>query len=792
MTDESLSKAQRATALTISNLLTQHENELTQIQIEEIQELASEIGRVLPAGNVVQMVFSQLRTATSRRVANKDSKRIMALLQQGMSTMMDKASYLAFYSTPALLISGYQMLLKAAGKDPDASFAEGVWQFYLEFGLREDTARHSCETYGFHKQLNTLPEPASLSDQLAACLRASSDLLYMYPELLATEWHERRVLHRLGTELNDKRMVNRWLARRPYAVPHAWDWDYIPFRRDEFNQFVRERLMTGLAADAVDKTIHFWDHEETLIDHQRVSYQDQMNLVSQLDPTAYADERIALDLKTSYIAVIWQDHYYLVPLAHHGRRLPPGIIRTMAHSILSNSQDDNKPNVDQLLVKIPRAAQQYARARLPKSVLKELELLRKAPIIVNWDEMPSEMPLSYIRQGRRGVGDHALTIFRTEKSLVFDQSHIFFDATWGMAVAEIFTNMAAKHVRLMPPDTIVPSPNIRPNPLQLMVKQSEIEDIQSYIQPTDEVSEEMTSLVVKEINKLRKLLLARNADFRLTVNDFLVMYRALFNQLYEPSEALQNQLEQFAERGQEEQAMVEDVWQMLLTLRNELPAILIPIDASAIDPRVRLFPITYWARSPWTELFDWHDEVWSLHQRVQKQASEDEWNMFAEKRTNYWQLLKMFGVLMDRYKEIALEGKSFSTVTLKILASVPRSIQEMLRDIPDRIDVLNDLLKGTEVFSNVGRVADTSSLTRFITAKDDNQKKELCWGIMTRADGIMNISLRDFRHPVVRFLQAGHYDMAQHITHDFLTGYVRGLEQFIWELHEISRLRRPE
>ncbi len=150
----------------------------------------------------------------------------------------------------------------------------------------------------------------------------------------------------------------------------------------------------------------------------------------------------------------------------------------------------------------------------------------------------------------------------------------------------------------------------------------------------------------------------------------------------------------------------------------------------------------------------------------------------------------MFSILMARYKEVALMGESFSTVTLKILASVPKKLQPMVRSIPDRIDILNDMLKGTEVFSNVGQVASTSSLTRFMTAKDDNEKKVLCWGIMTRADGTMVISLRDFRPQVEALHRAGAGDVARLVTQDFLNGYADGLRRYIFELIEIVRVRK--
>jgi hypothetical protein len=70
--------------------------------------------------------------------------------------------------------------------------------------------------------------------------------------------------------------------------------------------------------------------------------------------------------------------------------------------------------------------------------------------------------------------------------------------------------------------------------------------------------------------------------------------------------------------------------------------------------------------------------------------------------------------------------------SIKLLAYMPAPLQRLLDNIPGRFDVLNDIIKGREVFSNVGAVAKTSTLTRFITAKDDNDKKTLAWGVIRR------------------------------------------------------------
>ena len=103
--------------------------------------------------------------------------------------------------------------------------------------------------------------------------------------------------------------------------------------------------------------------------------------------------------------------------------------------------------IDEQLLCIGRTEQERARRDIRSEVTQqELAALKYAPVIINWDQQDGSNPLTYIRRGKRGIGDGAVTIFRTETSIVFDQSHIFFDGTWGMALAEILTDEAISWV----------------------------------------------------------------------------------------------------------------------------------------------------------------------------------------------------------------------------------------------------------------------------------------------------------------------------------------------------------
>ena len=122
---------------------------------------------------------------------------------------------------------------------------------------------------------------------------------------------------------------------------------------------------------------------------------------------------------------------------------------------------------------------------------------------------------------------------------------------------------------------------------------------------------------------------------------------------------------------------------------------------------------------------------------------------------------------------------------LKLLAHLPFPLKHLLDKVPARYEKLNNIIKGTEVISNLGAVSKSSSLTRFMTAKDDNEQKQLTWGVMTDAAGVMKITLRDFRPHVGVLHEIGRKDIADLITQDYLNTYVQGLNQYMQEVTRI-------
>ena len=216
------------------------------------------------------------------------------------------------------------------------------------------------------------------------------------------------------------------------------------------------------------------------------------------------------------------------------------------------------------------------------------------------------------------------------------------------------------------------------------------------------------------------------------------------------------------------------------------------MDASLKVPRERIYPLNM--EVPIIEL-----NLLSLHAQTIKllsaydDSTEDRAAMYASfdhAQRLYLASLAGFGAILSKAKEIAIRGQSASVGAIKLLAHLPLPLQHILDKIPERFELLNNILKGREVFSNVGAVVPTSTLTRFITAKDDNTQKQLAWGVMTDAKGIMRIHLRDFRPQVATLLSIGRKDLANMITQDYLDAYVEGFNTYIHDLSEITLASR--
>jgi hypothetical protein len=309
------------------------------------------------------------------------------------------------------------------------------------------------------------------------------------------------------------------------------------------------------------------------------------------------------------------------------------------------------------------------------------------------------------------------------------------------------------------------------------------------------VSAETSAIQLKAILDLRRLFKHRSDLIQLTVNDLLILYRAIHNCTYRLNPQLVSQLRAMSDqRGAKYAALT--ALQAIDLQGNLNPAILIPLDASPRNPRDRLYPMTFEVPLAELDLIGLHTRTLRALEAYQAAPTGNEadrtarFGMFDTLQRTYLAALAGFGAILSRTKEVAGEGESASVGAIKMLAHLPAPLQKLLDKIPGQFDLLNDIVKGREVFSNIGAVAPKSTLTRFSTAKDDNEKKTLVWGVITDAHQVMRVSLRDFRPHVGLLIQAGHGNLARYLTQDYLDAYAHGLNQFVSELYRITASSR--
>ncbi|MBE7473960.1 MAG: hypothetical protein DPW09_23785 [Anaerolineae bacterium] len=765
------------------------------LTLPELTAVVEQVARLAPAGNVPGMILSGLARLPERRPPAKIVRRDLNLLFRGVEQTLDKAVFTAFFAGPAAVIGAYQHLLKLAGKDPAEAFPEGTWQFYVEYAVREDTARHANETHGFDTFLRRHDLDLNPVDRATAWVMAAIYCLHQYYDLLANEWRERVATHLL-VELTRNRpdaahyaqLYRRWEKLRPYGRNPAGGsrQPYFAYRRDRFDQFLAEAL-----ADLDTTTQREWQQALRRAEAEELpAFQQQMSILAYLDPGPYGETRVPIPLTKACIGLLHRGCYFLIPACAPGSDGPAHAqrVRAMVAAALDQA---GLSGLALPLAQIKRSAWPDLRQKLDRDFVAELDRLRFAPILLNCDRRPRDLPLAEIRQADRGRGDHALTLFDTGETMVFDQSHIFFDGAWGAALAEMITQEAVYWAKQLGGSAAGTTAPWQPQKLAFHPPAADLTLLRQAPTVAVEVTAETAAIDLKALVKLRRLFKQRNDLIQVTINDLLILYRAIHALTYQPDPQLIEALEALAAQPESRQAALVAL-DTLRKVEPVNPTILIPVDASQRAPRDRLYPVTF--EAPLTQLgfVGLHRQVMAAWKTYQ-QAAGDRSAAYAEfdrLQREYLATLAGFGQILEQVKASARAGESLSLNALKLLAHFPAPLQHLLEKVPASFDLLNDLLKGREVFSNVGAVVPGSTLTRFISAKDDNDKKTLVWGVLTDAQGVLRLTLRDFRPHGALLLACGHKALAQRLTQHYLDAYAEGLNKFAQELRQITQSSR--
>lgn len=786
--------ATQATIHTLRKIAyTQKVHELSSLSLPEIDKLVAAIAKYTPAGNVPGVILNGLLRLPSRKPPAATVRRDIHLLFKGVEqALLDKAVYGTFFAGPAAVLWAYQNLLKLAGKEVDASFPEGIWQFYIEYALRDDTARHAFETHGFDTTLRQHNIQLSPVDRVTAWAMTAVYCLHQYYNLLENEWRERvytSTLRDLTAELPECEryadLYTRWERLRPYGrgadvQPQE---DYPAYRKRKFDAF-----LANVLADLPVAVRSEWQKQMAAAEASVLpAYQQQLSIRAYLEPALYGEERKPISLEQMQIGIIYQGRYYLIPACadKNGR---PQNVATMRGYIanLMNQPAQTTPAQLADLAHMKRAAFPEFYSNTGEGLRQELTSLRLAPIWLNVDQQSRHQPLANLRQAERAIGDQPLTIFDTGETFVFDLSHIFFDGIWGAAMAEILTNEALAWAVHLHGSPSVTAPQNRPYAPAFTLRPSDRQRIQEAAHVAREVSAETAAIDLPAILNLRELFKQRNDLLRMTVNDLLVLYRTIHSLVYKPAPELVEQLEALLVDGRTQPAAKAAL--EALKSQSSNPVILIPVDASRRNPRDRVYPMTFEVPLANLDLIGEHQHTLAALRNYEraKHNRQHIFSQFEKLQKSYLTMLAGFGEVLNQAKVRASTGETVSVGTIRLLAHLPIPLQRLLDKIPGQFDVLNDLIKGREVFSNVGRVSPSSSLTRFMTAKDDNEKKELAWGVLTDADDLMHVTVRDFRPHVEMLTAVGRRDLAVRIIADQLDSFATGLNQYVSDLHRIA------
>jgi len=155
--------------------------------------------------------------------------------------------------------------------------------FYLQFGLREDSARHTNEALGFHKTIIAQPD----ATMAAAWVCAALELIYAYDDLLALDWSERVMLRLIMDEATQAGLAERkpfdklvadWNKARPIIAHAQRAMRTMSHRQSVFSRFAQERLkaLPGKARSAVQKSLRAASEE-------LAAFQEQMALLAALE-----------------------------------------------------------------------------------------------------------------------------------------------------------------------------------------------------------------------------------------------------------------------------------------------------------------------------------------------------------------------------------------------------------------------------------------------------------------------------------------------------------------------------
>jgi hypothetical protein len=221
-------------------------HELSRLTAQEVTRLRREIAGAGQTAGLSGFLRHGLMRFQARNVTQERSERSLSAVLRGLNLVPQNLLGAVVAAPTTVALAGYQRMMRLIGRNAEDAFPDGTWQFYLEFNLREDAARHANETVAFQR---SLPPGVPEAVQGAAWGAAVARLVLGYDELLALIWQEYASL-RLLREIDEtlgRRTLAVWGHYRPYTRPVGES--YNAYRRRMFRAMLAEHL-AGLAPQA--------------------------------------------------------------------------------------------------------------------------------------------------------------------------------------------------------------------------------------------------------------------------------------------------------------------------------------------------------------------------------------------------------------------------------------------------------------------------------------------------------------------------------------------------------------
>ena len=787
-TDRKYAEASLATADNLRSIATsQHITQLSPLTLPQINSVVNLISEVLPAGNIPGIILSNLVNHADRRPPPEAVRRDINLLYQGLEQTVARVKHGAKFAGPAAVLWGYQNLLKLAGKEPETAFPEGLWQFYVAYAFREDTAHYTSETQAFATLLRRHDIHLQPVLRISAWVMAAGQLLHQYHDLLTNWWRE-RVYLALLQQVGVGNLHEEWAKIRPFGRGQEADpsHNYTAYRRAKFDQFLR-----GVLAGLDEQTHYQWNQLVQAAKPQLAEFLRQRTLLAYVEPSPHSDQRQPLPPHEAHVGLVYQNRYYLLPICQQGTAEPVDVATIVAQvSQLVARPTGTAALPLSVLANLRREAWAELRPTLNATLQENLHLLRRAPIIFNADQQAGSATLNSLRQAERGVGDHPLTIFDGQRTTLFDANHLFVDGHEAAEIAEIVTQEAlawAVYLHQVPQPALELPTSIRP--LMFPFERTEQIFIQQAPQATAELTSESHAIQIKPVVALQKMFRMRSDLLHMSIHDLLVLYRALHNFTYQPDPDLVQAVAALkSDRKLYEAAEgVEAMW-----AQPQNPGLLIPL-AAVQDPRERIYPLLFEVPVRELKLLQLHQETTAALITYETAEPHDRlhtYTTFDKHQRDYLATLAGFAQILAAAKEMAQRGTSRGQEVVRLTAGLPPSLKKLFEQMSNRSEVLNNVLKGSELFEYLDFSAVPNSLTRFMAGKEDSEQKTLVWSGLLDAQGNLGLTLRDFRPELLALAAGGRQPLAKQISEHYLVSYGRGFNSFIGTLRRITKASR--